>query len=92
VYEWLGQLGFVKPNPDYDSSVEWTPERKAAGNKQILRWYWTEKGKQYTFSMDESELTTNPSGSSNGRKAKAEKTVTAKRYKVDKVGQSVGNR
>ncbi len=44
------------------------------------------------MSMDESELTTNQSGLRSGRKAKAEKTVTAKLFERDKQGESVGNK
>ncbi len=43
------------------------------------------------MSMDKSGLTTNQLGSHSGRKAKAEKIVTAKLFEEDKQGESVGN-
>ncbi len=52
-------------NPDCDPAIEWIPEREAAGDKRIMRCYWTEYASgfslklEHTIGVAESELTTN---------------------------------
>ena len=70
VYHCLTEIRFLKDNPKFDQSVQWTKVLEKSCDERIIRSVWSKAAMLHVISFDKTELTTNMAGNGRGESSK----------------------